>query len=69
MILKALLCSTQILKLWLFNPVCFFLQKIEVIGEDEAEEEDVDDDELVASDLEQMHNLLEFKVRTRADQT
>ncbi|AWP12406.1 putative highly divergent homeobox [Scophthalmus maximus] len=35
--------------------------KIEVIGEDEAEEEDVDDDELVASDLEQMHNLLEFK--------
>ncbi|XP_019939024.2 highly divergent homeobox isoform X1 [Paralichthys olivaceus] len=37
--------------------------KIEVIGDDEAaEEEEVDDDgELIASDLEQMQNLLEFK--------
>ncbi|XP_040903739.1 highly divergent homeobox isoform X2 [Toxotes jaculatrix] len=38
--------------------------KIEVIGEDEEEGEDDDDDddgELVASDLEQMKNLLEFK--------
>ncbi|XP_071313346.1 highly divergent homeobox [Trachinotus anak] len=35
--------------------------KIEVIGEDEEEDDDDDDGELVASDLEQMHNLLEFK--------
>ncbi|XP_029368295.1 highly divergent homeobox [Echeneis naucrates] len=39
--------------------------KIEVIGEDEEDDDDDDDDddggELVASDLEQMQNLLEFK--------
>ncbi|XP_023251780.1 highly divergent homeobox [Seriola lalandi dorsalis] len=35
--------------------------KIEVIGEDEEEDDDDDDGELVASDLEQMQNLLEFK--------
>ncbi|XP_034453996.1 highly divergent homeobox isoform X2 [Hippoglossus hippoglossus] len=34
--------------------------KIEVIGDEEAAEED-DDCELIASDLEQMQNLLEFK--------
>ena len=32
---------------------------------DEDEEADDDDGELVASDLEQMQNLLEFKVKTR----
>lgn len=41
------------------------LQKVEVIGEDEEEDDDDDDGELVASDLEQMQNLLEFKVRTK----
>ncbi|KAG7235325.1 hypothetical protein INR49_002773 [Caranx melampygus] len=35
--------------------------KVEVIGEDEEEDDDDDDGELVASDLEQMQNLLEFK--------
>ncbi|KAG7223528.1 hypothetical protein INR49_028421 [Caranx melampygus] len=36
-------------------------RKVEVIGEDEEEDDDDDDGELVASDLEQMQNLLEFK--------
>ncbi|GLD61939.1 highly divergent homeobox [Lates japonicus] len=35
--------------------------KIEVIGEDEEDDDDDDDGELVASDIEQMQNLLEFK--------
>lgn len=35
--------------------------KIEVIDEDEVDDDDDEDGELVASDLEQMQNLLEFK--------
>ncbi|XP_039669971.1 highly divergent homeobox isoform X2 [Perca fluviatilis] len=35
--------------------------KVEVIDEDEEDEYDNDDGELVASDLEQMQNMLEFK--------
>lgn len=40
-----------------------FQQKIEVIDEDDDDDDDYDG-ELVASDLEQVQNLLEFKVRT-----
>lgn len=43
-----------------------FSQKIEVIDEDEEDEDD-DDGDFVASDLEQMQNLLEFKVKTDCD--
>lgn len=45
----------------------FLKQKIEVLNEDEEGDDDDDDDyngDLVSSDIEQIQNLLEFKVNT-----
>lgn len=40
----------------------FLKQKIEVLNEDEEDDDDYNGD-LVSSDIEQIQNLLEFKVR------
>lgn len=44
----------------------FLTQKIEVLNEDEEDDDDDDDynGDLVSSDIEQIQNLLEFKVNT-----
>lgn len=58
----SLVKHAQVRLLWRVNlsDLCVW-QKIEVIDEDEEADEDGD---LMVSDLEQMQNLLEFKVKT-----
>lgn len=43
----------------------FLKQKIEVLNEDEDDDDDDYNGDLVSSDIEQIQNLLEFKVNTR----
>lgn len=42
----------------------FLKQKIEVLNEDEEDDDDDYNGDLVSSDIEQIQNLLEFKVNT-----